>query len=32
MTGERVTPTTTATPARVRLFQPTQRPRVTAGE
>jgi len=32
MTGEHVTPTTTATPARVRLFQPTQRPRITAGE
>jgi len=32
MTGEHVTPTTTATPARVRLFQPTQRPRVTTGE
>jgi len=31
MTGERVTPTTTATPARVRLFQPTQRPRITTG-
>lgn len=32
MIGNKVVPTTTATSARVQLYQPTQRPRVLAGE
>jgi len=32
MNGNEVAPTTTVTPARVRLFQPTQRPRLLAGQ
>lgn len=32
MTGNSVIPTTTATPARVRIFQPTQRPALSEGD